>query len=122
MVAKENVIADKSYAFALRIVRLYKFLVEKKKEFTLSKQILRSGTSIGANVEEAVGSQSRKEFRAKMSIAYKEIRETRFWLKLLRDSDYTESKRADSLLSDCEELARISGKILATTTNAIKSN
>ncbi|HLW10060.1 MAG TPA: four helix bundle protein [Fermentimonas sp.] len=73
---KENVARDKSYAFALRVVKLYKYLVDTKKEYVLSKQILRSGTSIGANVEEAIGSHSKKEFGSKISIAYKEARET----------------------------------------------
>ena len=117
--AQKNVIAEKSYQFALRIVKLYQFLIQEKKEFTLGKQILRSGTSIGANVAEAVGSQSKKEFRAKMSIAYKEILETNFWLNLLKDSKYIPEDLADSFLVDCEELAKISGKILVTTTKSL---
>ncbi|HDH11137.1 MAG TPA: four helix bundle protein, partial [Nitrospirae bacterium] len=72
----DNVVQQKSYDFALRIIRLYKFLVEEQKEFVLSKQILKSGTSIGANIEEAIGGQSGKDFLSKMSIAYKETRET----------------------------------------------
>ncbi|MFA6458081.1 MAG: four helix bundle protein [Patescibacteria group bacterium] len=119
MIQKSNAIAEKSYQFALRIVKLYQFLIHEKKEFTLGKQILRSGTSIGANVAEATGSQSKKEFRAKMSTAYKEVCETIFWLKLLRDSDYIPADLAESFLADCEELAKISGKILATTTKAL---
>ncbi len=85
---KDNVIKEKSYAFALRIIKLYKYLCKEKNEFVLSKQILRSGTSIGANIEEAVGSQSQKDFIAKLSIAYKESRETHYWIRLLKDSDY----------------------------------
>ena len=112
---EKNIIAEKSYTFALRIVKLSKLLIEEKNEFVLSKQILRSGTSIGANIEEAIGSQSRKEFRAKMSIAYKEVRETHFWLRLLTDSNYLEANLSRSLLADCEELGRIVGKILSTT-------
>jgi four helix bundle protein len=83
-----NVVQEKSYAFALRIVRMYRHLTEKRKEFVLSKQILRSGTSIGANIEEAIGGQSGRDFLAKLNIAYKEARETHYWLRLLHDSGY----------------------------------
>ena len=81
---ENNVVVDKSYAFAIRIVNCCKFLYTEKKEFVLSKQLLRTGTSIGANVEEAVGGQSRKDFFAKLSIAYKEARETNYWLRIMR--------------------------------------
>jgi len=108
---KENVILDKSYDFSLRIIKLYRYLGKEKKEFVLSKQVLRSGTAIGANVEEAVGAQSKKDFVAKISIAYKEARETMYWIRLLRDSRYIDSKGAKSLLKDCEELCRIIGSI-----------
>jgi len=80
---KENILVDKSYSFALRIIKLYKYLCENKKEFVLGKQVLRSGTSIGANIEEACGGQSRKDFYAKINIAHKECRETNYWLRLL---------------------------------------
>ena len=80
---KENIIQIKTYEFALRIVRLYKHLNEEKKEYTLSKQIVRCGTSIGANTEEAIGAESKKDFIQKLSISYKEARETKFWLRLL---------------------------------------
>lgn len=76
----DNIVIDKSYKFAIRIVKLYQFLVSEHNEYILSKQILRSGTSIGANVEEAIGGQSSKDFKAKLSIAYKEARETKYWL------------------------------------------
>lgn len=122
MAQSANVVVVKSYSFALRVVKLYKFLVESKKEFVLSKQVLRSGTSIGANIEEAVGSQSRKEFRAKMSVAYKEVRETRFWINLLRDSLYLDNILSKSLLDDCDELAKIIGKILITTTRTLNDS
>ena len=85
---KDNVVRDKSYAFALRIMELYKLLCEEKKEYILSKQLLRSGTSIGANIEEAIGGQSRKDFFAKLTIANKEARETHYWIRLLTDSGY----------------------------------
>ena len=89
---KENVIAVKSYQFAINIVNLSKELVAEK-EYILSKQILKSGTSIGANVEEAIGGISKKDFRAKMSISYKEARETQYWLRLLKDTDYISTNR-----------------------------
>ena len=107
---RDNVIQCKSYKFALRIVNLYKHLTVAKKEYILSKQILRSGTSIGANIEEAIGGQTTKDFAAKFSIAYKEARETRYWINLLRDSGYIDKKSAESLLNDCEEICKIIGK------------
>ena len=94
---KSNIILKESYAFAVRIVKLYLYLYKEKKEFVLSKQILRSGTSIGANAEEAVGGISKKDFWAKMSIAYKEARETEYWLRLLNDTDILDDKLFTSL-------------------------
>lgn len=87
---QDNVIQEKAYAFALRIIQLNQFLKTEKREFELSRQVLKSGTSIGANVEEAIGGQSENDFYAKMSIAYKEARETHYWIRLLRDSGYIE--------------------------------
>jgi len=84
---KENIIQDKSYKFALRVINLYKYLIQNKKEYILSKQILRSGTSIGANIEEAIGGYSEKDFIAKLSLAYKEARESKYWINLLIDSN-----------------------------------
>jgi four helix bundle protein len=92
----ENPVQEKSYAFALRVVKLYKHLTVSKKEFVLSKQVLRSGTSIGANIEEAIGGQSERDFLAKMAIALKESRETHYWLKLLRDSEYLTQAESES--------------------------
>ncbi|MFA6534270.1 MAG: four helix bundle protein [Patescibacteria group bacterium] len=112
---KDNLIQTKSYGFALRIVKLYLFLVSKKKEFVLSKQILRCGTSIGANVEEAIGGQSRADFASKIAIAYKEARETHYWLRLLHDSKFLTSQQFSSLLADCEALIKIIGAIKKTT-------
>ncbi|MDE2059453.1 MAG: four helix bundle protein [candidate division NC10 bacterium] len=109
-----NVIQEKSYAFALRAVKLYQHLAEQKKEFVLSKQLLRSGTSIGANVEEAIGGQSDKDFIAKIQIAYKEARETHYWLRLLRDSGYLTDVETASMIADCEELLKLSGSIIKT--------
>jgi len=107
----ENVIQDKSFAFAIKIVNAYKFLISQKKEFVLSKQLLRSGTSIGANIEEALGGQSKADFIAKISISYKEARETIYWLKLLNATEYFTNNEAKELLVDAEEICRILGKI-----------
>ena len=112
-----NPIRDKSYAFALRIVKLYQYLCEEKKEFVLSKQILKSGTSIGANIEESIGASSKKDFLSKITIAYKEARETRYWLRLLRDSGYLKSHYSEQLISTCEELI----KIITSIQKSIKS-
>jgi len=111
---KENIICEKSYSFAIRIVKLNKYLKENKREYILSNQVFRSGTSIGANVEEALGGQSEKDFINKMSIAYKEARETQYWIRILCDSGYLTNKQAESLLIDCEELLRIIGSIQIT--------
>ena len=111
---QDNIIQQKSFAFAVRIVNLYKFLTSDKKEFVLSKQLLRGGTSIGANVEEAIGGQSEKDFLSKISIAYKEARESMYWLKLLQATDYLTKEQAQSLLLDAEELCKIIGKIQTT--------
>lgn len=119
---EDNVILDKSYKFSLRVVNLYKFLTEQKKEYVLSKQILRSGTAIGANTEEAAGGQSDKDFVSKFSIAYKEARETSFWIRLLRDSKYITDQQADSLLNDCEEICKIIAKIQITMKSKICNN
>jgi four helix bundle protein len=112
--AKYNVLQEKAFAFAIRMVKLYKFLCEEKKEFVLSKQILKSGTSIGANIEEGIGVQSEKDFLSKFSISYKETRETIYWLKLLFATDYISKEQADSMLQDAEELSKILSKIILT--------
>jgi len=114
---KDNIIQTKSYDFALRIVKLYKHLSQEKKEFVLSKQLLRSGTSIGANIEEAIGGQSRKDFFAKLTIAYKEARESNYWIRLLKDTDFLSDKKAESLLKDIEEILKIIGSIQKTIRN-----
>jgi four helix bundle protein len=118
----DNVIQTKSYAFALNIVKIYQFLVEEKKEFVLSKQLLKSGTSIGANTEEALGGQTDKDFYTKFNIVYKEARETHFWLRLLRDSNILSGEQADSLLKDCEEILRIVGSITKTLKSKLYPN
>ncbi|MBN2485341.1 MAG: four helix bundle protein [Bacteroidales bacterium] len=111
----ENIIVQKSYRFALEIVKLYKLLSETKKEFTLSKQILKSGTSIGANVNEAMESVSKADFVNKLSISLKEARETAYWLNLLKDSDYLPSDEYQDLNSECNEIIKILKSIIITT-------
>lgn len=104
---------DKAYLFAIRIVNAYRYLCNGKKEFVLSKQLLRSGTSIGANIAEANGAISSADFRSKMLIAYKECLETKYWLSLLKDTGYFEAKAFDSIHRDAEELSKILWQILA---------
>ena len=104
---ENNIIVDKSKAFAVRIINLYKYLCENKKEYTLSKQLLRSGTSIGANVKEAVRAQSKADFVAKMSIALKEASETEYWIELLHETDFIDDKQFDSIYADNNELLKL---------------
>jgi four helix bundle protein len=113
-----NVVLEKSYAFAIKVVKTHLYLSGTKKEYTLSKQFLKSGTSIGANIEEAQGGQSRRDFIAKTQIAYKEARETHFWLRLLKDTQFLDESLSKDLLSDCEELLRIIGTILKSSKNS----
>ena len=113
----ENPVLVKSYAFAQRIVKLYKLLLKQKQPRAIAEQILRSDTSIGANVEEATGGFSRRDFTAKCSIAYKEARETHYWLRLLRDTDCLDARLADSLIEGAEELKRMLAAILLSTRN-----
>ena len=115
---EDNVIQNKSYAFAIRIVKVYQYLCENKKEYVLSKQLLRCGTSIGANVEEAIGGQSKKDFFAKLTIAYKEARETHYWIRLLTDTSYLNKNESKSLLHDAEEILKIIGSIQKTIRNS----
>jgi four helix bundle protein len=112
---KTNVVLEKSFCFSIRIIKLFQFLSQDKKEFTLSRQILRCGTSIGANIEEAEGGFSKKDFTAKMSIAYKEARETKYWLRLLRETNYISESQFSSMLSDCEELLKLLYHIVKTS-------
>lgn len=113
--AKDNIILTKSYAFALDIIKMHRHLTNDKKEFVLSKQVLRSGTSIGANAEEATAAISKKEFIMKLQISYKEARETRYWLRLLRDSEILEKSTATDLIEKCEEIIRIINAILQSS-------
>ena len=112
----ENKIQDLSFDFAIQIIGLYKLLTELK-EFVLSKQLLRSGTSIGANIEESIGGFSEADFVFKISISYKEARETVYWIKLLAATDYFTKEEAQSLLNDVEEICKIITKILLTSKN-----
>ena len=113
----ENILKDKSKDFALRIIKLYKYLTQatNNKEYILSKQVLRSGTSIGANVKEALRGQSRPDFRAKMSIALKEASETEYWLELLHESEYIDENSFISIINDNRELIKILTKIVKNT-------
>ena len=108
----DNVILEKSKAFALEIIELYKHLTVDKKEFIMSKQVLRSGTSIGANAREAVRGQSKADFNAKLFVSLKEAEETAYWLELLNESGYIDNDMFKSLYSNCDELIRILVKIL----------
>ncbi len=119
---KENLIKTKTYHFAIRIVKLNRFLVDEQKEYVLSKQILKSGTSIGANTEEADAGQSKKDFISKLSIALKEAKETHYWLRLLFDSEYITKQMFDSLILDCEEIIFIITKILQTSKANLNSD
>jgi four helix bundle protein len=113
--AKEgNVILIKSYDFALHIVKVYKFLVSEHKEFVLSKQLLRSGTSVGANIEEAVAASSKADFIHKLNISAKEARETSYWLRLLKDSGYLPENAFLSIHEECIVIRKILSKILIT--------
>ena len=104
---RTNILKDKSYGFALRIVMVFQYLAAEHKEYVLSKQVLRSGTSIGANIEEAYQGESKSDFIHKLAIANKEAFETHYWLRLLRDSSFLTPKQAESLLAECDELQRM---------------
>jgi len=118
---KPNLIKNKSYQFALRIVSFYRQMQDQN-EYVLSKQLLRSGTSIGANAEEASAAQSRKDFVAKMAISSKEARETHYWLRLIRDSHLCINIDVGSLIEDCEELIRMLTAIVKTAQKNSQKN
>jgi four helix bundle protein len=117
-----NALKDKSYAFALKAIETYKDLQDRQREFVLSKQFLRSGTSIGANAEEAIGAQTKRDFLSKVSIAYKEARETQYWIRLLRDSAFLNTDKANVLLGETEELLKLMGAIISTTKTRLNMN
>jgi len=118
----DNVIQQKSFEFAIKIINLYKYLKDEKKEFVLSKQVLKSGTSLGANIEEGIGGQSKADFLSKLSIAYKEARETVYWLKLLFETDFIKKEDYGNLFSDAEEICKIIGKIQITIKTQLNRN
>ena len=117
---KYNIIADKSKAFAIRIVGCYKYLCDEKKEYILSKQLMRSGTSIGANVKEAICGQSKADFYAKMYIAYKEANETEYWLDILYSGEYIGENQYNGMITDCKELIKILTSIVKTLNQKVK--
>lgn len=115
---EENVIKDKSKLFALRIIKLYKYLCDERKEFVMSKQVLKSGTSIGANVKEAIRGQSKADFYAKMNISLKEASETEYWLELLYESEYIDKPSFESIYADCQEILKLLVAIIKTKNNS----
>ncbi len=117
---RENIVMIKSYAFALRIIKLYKYLITQQKEYVLSRQILRSGTAIGALVKEAEHAQSKADFLNKMNIALKEANETEYWLTLLKDSEYIDEKSFKSIQKESVELLKLLASIVKTTKENFK--
>ena len=114
---KDNLIVEKTFQFGLRIIKLFNHLKKNKVERDLALQVLRSGTSIGANTEEAIGGSSRKDFIHKLEIAYREARETKYWIRLFKESDWLDNKLADSFLLDCDEIIKILTAILNSSKN-----
>jgi len=119
-VQKENVVYEKAYKFAIKIVKVHKYLAHEKKEYVLAKQLLRSGTSIGANLCEANGAISRADFSSKVSLAYKEYLEIKYWISLLKDSDIINESSFNEIYPGADEIGRILLSILRTT--RIKKN
>ena len=111
----DSIVYKKAYAFSIRIVRAYQYLCSNKKEYVLSKQLLRCGTSIGANIAEANGAISENDFSAKMSISYKESLETKYWLSLLKDTEYIKVEEYDRHFKDADELAKMLFSIIKKT-------
>lgn len=112
---KENIVKNKSFGFAVRIVKLYQFLCEQKKEFVLSKQLLRSGTSVGAMIREAEHAESKSDFKHKMAIAQKEINETIYWLELLKETNYLTIEQFESISTDAIEIIKLITTIIKST-------
>jgi len=112
---RENIVKTKSFAFAIRIVKLYQFLCDEKKEYTLSKQLMRSGTSVGAMVREAEHAESKADFKHKMAIAQKEINETIYWLELLKETNYLATDQFESIHSDAIEIIKLITSIIKST-------
>ena len=116
----QSIVGDKAYTFALRIIKAYKYLSENKREFVLSKELLRSGTAIGALCREAEHAQSKADFLNKMNVALKEANETEYWLMLLNDSEYINIESYDSIHSDCNELISLLVSIVKSTKNTLQ--
>jgi four helix bundle protein len=112
---RKNVVKNKSFVFAVRVVKLYQFLCEQKKEFVLSKQLLRSGTSVGAMIREAEHAETKNDFNHKMGIAQKEINETIYWLELLKETDYLTTEQFESMNNDAVEIIKLITAILKST-------
>jgi len=113
-VREDNVLVRKSFSFAVRVVNLYRYLSSEKKEFVLSKQLLRSGTSVGANINEAQDAQSRNDFISKLSISLKEARESKYWIELLKETNYLTKKETESIIDDIIELIKLLTTIIKT--------
>jgi four helix bundle protein len=120
-VMRENIVKNKSFAFAVRVVRLYQFLCEQKKEFVLSKQLLRSGTSVGAMVREAEHAETKNDFKHKMGIAQKEINETIYWLELLNETNYLTKDQFESMNTDAVEIIKLITAILKSAKSNINN-
>ncbi len=121
MSKRENIVKEKSFAFAVRVVNLYKFLIKDKKEFVLSKQLLRSGTSIGAMVREAIHAESKADFIHKLAIAQKECNESMYWLELLNRTDYFKDVQYENIIIDATELIKLITSIIKTTKKNINN-
>ena len=121
IIMRENIVKIKSFVFAVRVVKLYQFMCEQKKEYVLSKQLLRSGTSVGAMVREAEHAETKNDFKHKMSIAQKEINETIYWLELLRETDYLTKEQFDSINTDAVEIIKLITTILKSTKASINN-
>ena len=122
MSTNDNNLKEKSFRFAVRIINLYKYLSHEKKEFVISKQMLRSGTSIGANIREAQNAESKPDFIHKLGISQKETDETMYWIELLKETDYLDEKQFLSIYSESKELLKIIRSINLTTKNNLKNN
>src|SRR5690348_17215658 len=120
--SKQNIVREKSFAFAIRVIKMYDFLKEYKKEFILSKQLMRSGTSIGAMVREAINAETSKDFSHKLSVAQKECDETCYWLELLKEANYISEKEFASIYNDATELLKIIRSIIIKSKHKLETN
>lgn len=122
MSESKSILKDKSFLFALKIIKLYKFLVEEKREYVLSKQILRSGTSVGANIREAQNAQSNIDFIHKLSISQKECDETMYWLELLNQSEYLAEEEYNQMYNQANELLKMLRSAIITSKNKLQTH